>query len=379
MIYIFFISAVLIPFYILGWPTSAGPFQYSARYFLVLAGLLLACFLVFRSLSKSKTRRLKETLAKKVSLAVFGVISGLLAVELVLRLAGLAEWGGGQGPYQPNANFKYKDLYSYNSLGFRGPQLPADKDNNTLRIIGLGDSFTFGQGLKWDETYLEQLRVMIQGKTSYYCQVGNFGKSGWNTVQEYGCLKDTILSHSPDIVVLLFVLNDFSLADYYLAPFTYSGDNSGSLYAFEMKYLWRSHLFFTLVKAYNNVKRPYSEYVRSTFLNDSNNTKYCLWHLKEIAALCRSKGVTPVLMISPWLNDLKNYPFDEVHARLGNWGREFGFVVVDTLPEFKKGTRTGKEFMLSRGDNHPNARANKIFAESLYRELAKRNLLGKRR
>ena len=370
MIYIFFISAILIPFYLLGWPTQAGPFQYDARYFLILAALLLVCFQSFRSLSKSKTKRLKEALSKKVSLVIFGLLAGLLAAELVLRLTGLAEWGGGQGPYQPNAGFKYKDLYSYNSLGFRGPQLPAAKDKRVLRIIGLGDSFTFGQGLKWDETYLEQLRAMIEGKGAYYCETGNFGKSGWNTVQEYGALKDTVLPYSPDIVVLLFVLNDFLLTDYYLLPFTYSGDNSASLYGYEMKYLWRSHLFFSLVKAYNNIKRPFSEEIKATFASDSNNTKYCLWHLKEIAALCRGKGVTPVLLISPLFDDLKRYPFDELRARLGNWGREFGFVVVDTLPEFKKGTKTGKEFRLSRGDNHPNARANKIFAESLYSGLS---------
>jgi len=117
---------------------------------------------------------------------------------------------------------------------------------------------------------------MIEGKGAYYCETGNFGKSGWNTVQEYGALKDTVLPYSPDIVVLLFVLNDFLLTDYYLLPFTYSGDNSASLYGYEMKYLWRSHLFFSLVKAYNNIKRPFSEEIKATFASDSNNTKYCL-------------------------------------------------------------------------------------------------------
>lgn len=96
-----------------------------------------------------------------------------------------------------------------NSDGFRDREFDLQKPNNTIRIIALGDSFTFGWAVSTNDSYpkiLEsQLNEQSKGKTY---QVLNFGVPSYNTAQEVELLKEKGLKYKPDIVILQFLFND---------------------------------------------------------------------------------------------------------------------------------------------------------------------------
>lgn len=99
-----------------------------------------------------------------------------------------------------------------NSQGFRDREFPAEKPAGTYRIVAIGDSFTFGIGVKAEDTFPKVLERMLDSESAVNgCKVEvlNFGVPGYNTAQEVRLFSRKALNFFPDMVLLSFVLNDF--------------------------------------------------------------------------------------------------------------------------------------------------------------------------
>src|SRR5215472_12589199 len=48
-----------------------------------------------------------------------------------------------------------------NAAGFRGPLYPRQKPPRTVRIVGIGDSVMYGQGVSDDDVYLRHLSRLL--------------------------------------------------------------------------------------------------------------------------------------------------------------------------------------------------------------------------
>lgn len=93
---------------------------------------------------------------------------------------------------------------STNSHGFRGKQdFPYARDKRKLRILILGDSFTFGDGVNDDETYSYYLQQMLPGT-----EVINMGVHGYGHDQMLILFKEVGVRYKPDIVILGFLAMD---------------------------------------------------------------------------------------------------------------------------------------------------------------------------
>jgi tetratricopeptide (TPR) repeat protein len=95
-----------------------------------------------------------------------------------------------------------------NAHGQRDVDREIRKPDGTRRIILLGDSVVMGVGLPdIDSTISRQLEQLYSsGKT----EVLNFGVDGYNTLAEVELLRTKGVAFDPDLVVLLFVHNDFN-------------------------------------------------------------------------------------------------------------------------------------------------------------------------
>lgn len=344
--------------YLMGWPTNRGPYKPSRDYFLILFALTAFLYYETYKLRTETSAWFRQIVFSKIFLIYFGLIASLFCAEAVIRVSGLAMCGGGQGPLQPDFGLSG---YKLNSLGFRGPEHQVVKYKNKIRIIGLGDSQVFGQGVEWQDTFLEQLKTTLDTTVKRTFETINFGKCGWNTINEQEFFLKEGVNYKPDILILLYTLNDPEFGGYFYKPI-FSG-------AFEVRYLWRSHLYFFIVKLYNQLKYPYNEYIINLFKNGSETAKHCQLAMENIYTACKRIGIKPILVITPLLKDLKNYPFEEMHRKVRQWGEKDGFYVIDLLPEFSKYSRTGKEFRVSPEDWHPNKQGHKIIAEVIAREI----------
>jgi len=85
-----------------------------------------------------------------------------------------------------------------NSLGMRGPvDVPLEKPPGERRIVVVGDSFTFGHGVKDEEVWTEKLAQRIGG-----VRVLNLGVPGYGLDQQCLRLEELGMRLAPDLVLV---------------------------------------------------------------------------------------------------------------------------------------------------------------------------------
>ena len=95
-------------------------------------------------------------------------------------------------------------ILNSNSKGIRGQtEYTYVKPKGKTRILVLGDSFTFGDGVSDTATYPYFLQQL-----SPNAEVINFGIHGYGHDQMLICLKEEGVKYNPDIVILGFVAGD---------------------------------------------------------------------------------------------------------------------------------------------------------------------------
>jgi lysophospholipase L1-like esterase len=100
-----------------------------------------------------------------------------------------------------------------NSMGMRGPEFSCQRSTNTFRVIVFGDSYTFGWGVRQEETYAAQLQQLLQKAwPQLYVEVWNAGCNGYSLMQEVASLR-RLNSCRPDLTVISCSFNDDALFD----------------------------------------------------------------------------------------------------------------------------------------------------------------------
>ena len=101
---------------------------------------------------------------------------------------------------------EYMTTITTNSYGIRHPDLSTQKQHP--RILILGDSFVFGQGVEQNQTVSAKLEDELRKKGKSVTVI-NAGVPGYGTVQEANWLKHHGLKLKPDILLVgVFMGND---------------------------------------------------------------------------------------------------------------------------------------------------------------------------
>jgi len=102
---------------------------------------------------------------------------------------------------------EYQVLEKFNSKSIRGPEYSYDKEEGSLRILILGDSFVEGYTVPFESLFSETMeRELKQAGVS--AQVINMGTGGYSTDQELLRFEQEGVKYHPDIVVLMVYSND---------------------------------------------------------------------------------------------------------------------------------------------------------------------------
>jgi lysophospholipase L1-like esterase len=165
-----------------------------------------------------------------------GLLVMLVLAEVALRVVGLGHpYYSAPELYRPSADprvlfeprpgfngFSEGTWVTTNSRGLRERELPSTKPAGTRRAVFLGDSVTFGAGVRDDEAFPRLLEASINGSSASPIETVNTGVVGYNTIQEQARLEQVGLAYQPDVVVLTFVVNDmletFSIFDHQYEP-----------------------------------------------------------------------------------------------------------------------------------------------------------------
>ncbi|MBW1744067.1 MAG: SGNH/GDSL hydrolase family protein [Deltaproteobacteria bacterium] len=209
-----------------------------------------------------------------------------------------------------------------NSYGHRDSEIPIEKPTNTIRILVVGDSITFGHGVSGDDTYTECLEHMLnQTGNPYRFDVINAAVPGNSPFQEYHDLKRS-LKLDPDIVIIQFTLND--VVEPYRIFKRYGGKGKDYHLVEDIPYydyiLSQNSAFYLFLKDVINKithQAPTEEALRTKaqereiYSTKNMIAKHddpriqeaweeCLKWMQKIVDLCQEENVECILFISPF-------------------------------------------------------------------------------
>ena len=120
--------------------------------------------------------------------------------------------------HQPDAHFGFtlvpdsvgkgnlSEHIQINSFGARDHEFD-DKDEDRLRIVALGDSFTFGYGVELEDAFVEQLETLL-GQRGRPAEVFNLGVGSYQMWHHVEQLNRRVSALEPDLVLIAFFFDD---------------------------------------------------------------------------------------------------------------------------------------------------------------------------
>jgi GDSL-like Lipase/Acylhydrolase family len=274
----------------------------------------------------------------------------------------------------PYGNLPEGDLIRYrtNRLGFREREFRTFEKHEAVTVLAVGDSFTFGEGVVAEDRFTEALETQLAERLGKPARVLNCGVSGYASVDEEGVVRAMVPAVSPDIVLLVYFLNDplhisdprYPASDLVmLRPSEEEIEAEGS--GLRLLTLVRQRLA-TLGRAGKTI-----DWYRSLFAGDPSPWTESRGHLLSMRAHAKAGGADFVCAIFPVFYEVGgDYPFAREHARIRSWCEQHEIPTLDLQPSFAG--RKNRDLVVHPKDHHPNARAHAIAARALTDFLAPR-------
>jgi len=245
-----------------------------------------------------------------------------------------------------------------NSLGLRDKEYSVQKPENTFRVAVIGGSFTFGSGVEIENTYHSRLEDRLNNESEdLRYEFINFGVSGYTMRNKLATLKYKVLDYNPDLV--LFVLDGSQFTDEEYRKFVPK----------PVKNHFFTSYVYTLIsknKIFKSVEKRASEFTQDQ-LDHLDNLNQALTEISEVS---KDNSISICIVV---------LDHDYLHLELANkietLVEKNHLYFANTIPAFK-GTNFN-DYTIYRVDFHPNAKANKLFSESIYNDLVKQSLLDK--
>ena len=305
----------------------------------------------------------------EVTLLLASIVVALLLAEVGVRLVGSGGGGSGYAPLHTGR----RDRLPVNALGYRDLDRVQPKPEGVRRAVCLGDSFTWGVGVLFDDAWPQRIERTLSRSRGERWEAVNLAEPGMNAVQYASRLESEGWGYGPDVVVLGWVMNDSEDEDAAEArrAVDWAEEQQRERSATEA-FLDRSalvRLVRTRVTATVENRRRITGY-RSMYADDNKGWAAARRALAAMGGMCRAHGVPFVVVIFPlFANPLDaRYPFADLHAKVAQAAGEAGAKVVDLLPRYAS---VDWRLLVVDGtnDEHPNEIAHRIAAQAIARAV----------
>jgi lysophospholipase L1-like esterase len=359
----------------------------------------------------------------------------LVLAESVMRLADpvLARNGLFNAAYQtPGGGIPHQvvdgSIKRTNSMGFRDRERILARTSSAPRVLALGDSFTWGAGVSYDDTFVTLVERGLQ-RYSPEAEVVNLGLVGYQPEEYLSLLRAHGLGYQPDLVLVNFYVgNDFMPVEG--ALMTVAGQrhrvhvngnwfhdhvswdhwylSHNLAYASLFGRAWIRHamgqsdlgLWNSALGNHNDHGKPAPfpgwsrQYLRSIlgtgdlYLAQDTDAFRARWDetrviLEKLDAVLRERGIPWILIILPaeiqvdqklqrlYLEMLKEVPeqydFDKPQHLLRDWSRRRGVRLIDLAPQFR--ADVGNHRLYITNDCHWNENGHALAASAILHEL----------
>jgi hypothetical protein len=245
-----------------------------------------------------------------------------------------------------------------NSRGLRDREIPYERTAAAPRILMLGDSFTEGWGVPFEQTFSKRIEGLYAAHGST-AEVINTGVGNYNTIMEVSYFLTEGYKYRPDIVVLNFIPNDAEPIPQHAPP------NFVMRVCYSCVFLL-SRVDMLLRKL--SLRPAWETYYRDLYGGGSaKGWLDAKGSIAKLAEYCKAHDIKLLVAHLPDMHSFEPYPLGMVTELVRQAARDNGAEFVDVLPELR-----GSEpatLWVSPSDAHPNGRANELIANALFRKL----------
>lgn len=314
-----------------------------------------------------------------INAVVMSIVLTLLLLEIFFRVFGISPI--------PNGELSAVG-YKKNSKGIRDYEYDYAKKEEVFRILGIGDSFTEGAGVSnLEDIFLKRLEKELNDSFNCSYQVINGGQSDFNTKDEYEWLKDEGIKYSPDLIIVIYFFNDATGMNSIdeITKKLY-GNYHLSSQRFDMLYpsaRFKSYIYnFFKYRFYCKkiTQKTLKEYKEAYFSNEEKTRQWmeCKENILLIKKLAEENNSKILFVIFPILYDLDdNYILQDIHDAIYNFLIENNIETYSLLPAFQAYKGKAETLWVNSLDSHPNEKAHRIVADSLFTYLKDSDLLNK--
>ena len=241
-----------------------------------------------------------------------------------------------------------------NSWGIRDGEYEKARPRDTYRMALLGSSHALGWGVSNHETFenlVESQLNQSSGRRPYHrYEILNFAVGGYGPLQELTTLGQKALFFEPNAVLYIAHLNDSRRAIGHLVS-----------------------------RIKDDVKIPFDE-LRQLVVSkgvdektpdvlvgrrlEPHGREILQWAYREIVRECRTRGILPLWIFMPTLDDNGD---NESPQELERMASDAGFITVSLADAYTNHPR--ESIWVARWDRHPNAMGHALIAEKLIERL----------
>lgn len=246
-----------------------------------------------------------------------------------------------------DAHLAYHATMGADGYRVTGPEPSGDRDRDRPEVWIFGCSFTWGMGLDDDQTYPWLVQRALPG-----VRVRNFGVSGYGNLHALLQLRDALVRGERPPAVAVFAYDDFHLPRNAGTHAHLSAIRACRILPTETLSFPRARLApdGSLVTDLVPIVPP----PRTPDPSHAEQVAITRAIFREIAALCRARGIAPVLAFQHGDDD------DPVVA---SW-RDRGLPIADIRVDYREPGWNCLPF-----DHHPNDRANRVYARGVVAAL----------
>lgn len=341
---------------------------------------------------------------RRVARALYGVVVAMIVAEIGLAVFYKQEEALQRDLVQrdPSVGFRMVPHYDgkllhtniplrTNSWGFRDDREFGEPPADGLRVLALGDSMVFGQGVSVEETYPHYLEEILRAQLGVPVEVINAAVPGYGTTQEAVLFEQMVDVVKPDMVLLsISVFNDVSdNLKFHEQLHRWQGERST---ARKIRWFFRHNSqIYILLRRYRagvsgyEMMQIHSRQPSPRTLEGLGLIEQSIDRIQQIAA---ARGIAFGVIINPthkqtsaevWSETISKYQlkenefgYDQPNRRLLDYAAEHGVPVLDLLPIFR--ARPGETFYYTE---HWKAPGHRLVAQEVGRFIRDRGLLAK--
>lgn len=316
--------------------------------------------------------------------AFLGLGTAFSEVTLRLVLGPPPTWSLPQESYLPDQeighwlepkqqSFTHGEIVEVNSLGLRDREYSRQRPPGTRRLLALGDSQTFGNGVALYDTWPKQLELVLRARErSTKWEVINAGLPGSDTWQHERMLSRLVQAYTVDAAILAHYVNDVVRAP----EATGTRDS-----AFVRTNTWSNRMGYwlkrsSLLLAVWQARAPFRSWVspqnspweERILTGDPDPRVEAGWtqvthSLAEMKRVSEERGIGFWVAVLPRRDQVSGkQPGREYQRRLKAITADLGVPIIDILPALREAWATERDALFIPWDGHNSALANTVIA-----------------